>query len=137
MKPSQAAPIEIDIWSDVVCPFCYIGRTDYLMDVAAQAGLDQAVIREALGDAALEKEIDADSMTAQRLGIQGVPFFRGESEVCGFGSPANIDFCAGFWEKVRDEMKPVNRGRNRRGRVRSGRGVLKDIRSGVPGALIG
>jgi len=106
MKPSQAAPIEIDIWSDVVCPFCYIDRTDYLMDVAVQAGLDQAVIREALGDAALEKEIDADSMTAQRLGIQGVPFFVVNQKYAVSGAQP-ISIFMQVLEKVRDEMKPV------------------------------
>lgn len=84
-----------------------IDRTDYLVDVAAQAGLDKAVIREALGDVALEKEIDADIMTAQQLGIQGVPFFVVNQKYAVSGAQPISVFVQAL-EKIREEMKPVN-----------------------------
>ena len=35
--------MRVDIWSDVVCPFCYIGKKR-LENVAAEAGIDLEII---------------------------------------------------------------------------------------------
>ncbi|MBS0376281.1 MAG: DsbA family oxidoreductase [Proteobacteria bacterium] len=52
-----------------------LGRAEVLEAIAAEAGLDPALIRTQLGDAALRDAVAAEERTAARLGIGGVPFF--------------------------------------------------------------
>jgi predicted DsbA family dithiol-disulfide isomerase len=40
-----ASPIEIDIWSDVVCPWCFIGRRRLQKAIAAHAGSREVIVR--------------------------------------------------------------------------------------------
>jgi predicted DsbA family dithiol-disulfide isomerase len=42
---SQAAPIEIDVWSDVVCPWCFIGRRRLQKAIASHAAGRKVIVR--------------------------------------------------------------------------------------------
>ena len=41
----QSSPIEIDIWSDVVCPWCFIGRRRLQKAIANHAGNREVIVR--------------------------------------------------------------------------------------------
>lgn len=41
----QSSPIEIDIWSDVVCPWCFIGRRRLQKAIANHAGGREVIVR--------------------------------------------------------------------------------------------
>ncbi len=41
----QSTPIEIDIWSDVVCPWCFIGRRRLQKAIANHAGSREVIVR--------------------------------------------------------------------------------------------
>jgi predicted DsbA family dithiol-disulfide isomerase len=36
--PPRLPPISVDIWSDVVCPWCYIGKRRFERAIASLAG---------------------------------------------------------------------------------------------------
>lgn len=42
---SQSTPIEIDIWSDVVCPWCFIGRRRLQKAITNYAGGREVIVR--------------------------------------------------------------------------------------------
>ena len=42
---SQPAPIEIDVWSDVVCPWCFIGRRRLQKAIASHAAGREVIVR--------------------------------------------------------------------------------------------
>ena len=52
-----------------------IGERETLLELAAEAGLDQTAAREALAGDAYAAEVAADEREAAELGITGVPFF--------------------------------------------------------------
>lgn len=52
-----------------------IGDPDVLVAVAAELGLDEAMVRAALADTSLDPEVDADVAQAREFGASGVPFF--------------------------------------------------------------
>lgn len=41
----QSTPIKIDIWSDVVCPWCFIGRRRLQKAIANHAGSREVIVR--------------------------------------------------------------------------------------------
>jgi predicted DsbA family dithiol-disulfide isomerase len=47
--------MRVDIWSDVICPWCYVG--------------------EAFDGDAYADEVRQDELQARQIGINGVPFF--------------------------------------------------------------
>jgi predicted DsbA family dithiol-disulfide isomerase len=42
---NQSAPIEIDVWSDVVCPWCFIGRRRLQKAIANHAAGREVIVR--------------------------------------------------------------------------------------------
>ena len=54
--------MKVEIWSDIVCPWCYIG-------------LDADETRQMLASELFAAAVRADSERAQALGCTGVPFF--------------------------------------------------------------
>ena len=44
-QPIQSSPIEIDIWSDVVCPWCFIGRRRLQKAIANHASGREVIVR--------------------------------------------------------------------------------------------
>lgn len=52
-----------------------IGQNEVLVDIAIALGLSSAELLAAVGDAALNREIERLEAQAQEMGVQGVPFF--------------------------------------------------------------
>ena len=52
-----------------------IGNVDVLVAAAEGAGMDGALVRRLLGEAADKTEVESDIAQAQSLGVTGVPFF--------------------------------------------------------------
>ena len=52
-----------------------IGDLEVLVDIAREAGLDRAVVRDSLLTGAAQEQVLADARWAQQAGISGVPFF--------------------------------------------------------------
>lgn len=44
-QPIASSPIEIDIWSDVVCPWCFIGRRRLQKAITNHAGGREVIVR--------------------------------------------------------------------------------------------
>ena len=44
-QPNPSSPIEIDIWSDVVCPWCFIGRRRLQKAITNHAGGREVIVR--------------------------------------------------------------------------------------------
>ena len=68
-----------------------IGDHDLLAEVGAQNGLDRAVIERLLSGTTDEEEVREEIATAQRMGINGVPFFIFNNKVGASGAqPAEV-----------------------------------------------
>jgi predicted DsbA family dithiol-disulfide isomerase len=68
-----------------------IGDHDLLAEVGAQNGLDRATIERLLSGATDEEEVREEIATAQRMGINGVPFFIFNNKVGASGAqPAEV-----------------------------------------------
>lgn len=67
----------------------HIGSIDTLIEIAAEAGLDPEVARDALETGKYAEAVEQDRDLAARIGIQGVPFFvfEGKIGVSGAQSP--------------------------------------------------
>lgn len=67
----------------------HIGSIDTLIEIAAEAGLDPEVARDALETGKYAEAVEQDRDLAARIGIQGVPFFvfDGKIGVSGAQSP--------------------------------------------------
>src|SRR5947207_3302058 len=75
---STLKPLKLDIVSDVVCPWCYIGKRrieDALAQAAADVGLDADDVRKRLATDEDVAEISAQAQEASDKGISGVPTF--------------------------------------------------------------
>ncbi|MDX2375453.1 DsbA family oxidoreductase [Microbacterium sp. LRZ72] len=53
----------------------HVGRIDELVELAAEVGLDETEVREALGSRRYLPDVHADEEQARAYGITGVPFF--------------------------------------------------------------
>jgi predicted DsbA family dithiol-disulfide isomerase len=58
--------MQVEIWSDVVCPWCYLGK---------RRGLDHDGVLRVLASEEYGDAVDADEAMARSLGASGVPFF--------------------------------------------------------------
>ena len=86
----------IDVWSDVVCPWCFIGKQDELLEamysnyfekskplfahtdlvaVALSVGIDADTAEDLLNSHNFADEVNADRNLSAQLGATGVPFF--------------------------------------------------------------
>lgn len=53
----------------------HIGDRETLAKLAAELGLDRAEVQQALDSGDYEKEVRADELEAQQIGVRGVPYF--------------------------------------------------------------
>lgn len=69
----------------------HIGRNDILKDIGENIGLDGEVLDELFGSDAFTDEVRADEWEANKMGIQGVPYFLFERKYAISGAqPTNI-----------------------------------------------
>jgi predicted DsbA family dithiol-disulfide isomerase len=81
--------MRVDIWSDVVCPWCYVGKV-------------------LAGDAYAE-DVREDEAQARQLGISGVPFFVFDMALAVSGAQPTEVFSSALdqaWERERGKETP-------------------------------
>ena len=83
--------MHIDIWSDVVCPFCYIGKAN--LDAALkEAGLDAEVRHKAFRLQPGQTPTPVDQMLAQKYGLTGAAAAQQQKRVVDMAAQADLDF---------------------------------------------
>lgn len=116
--------MRVDIWSDVVCPWCYIGNSRFsraladfehrgevevvyrsfeldpsiLVGLAAEEGLDPGRARQALEDGSYADAVRADEDQARVLGITGVPFCVVDAKYGVSGAQPAQTFTRALWQ---------------------------------------
>src|SRR5665647_513087 len=86
-------PVRIDVVSDVVCPWCFIGKhrleKALALRPAVAVGLDADTVREGLASDQDVAQIEQEALSAKEAGIEGVPcfIFGGKFAVSGAQSP--------------------------------------------------
>jgi len=91
--------MRIDVWSDVVCPWCWLGNARLEKALAAFPHREEVelVFRSFELDPRADKTLDipterfgaavrADEALARELGISGVPFFLVDGELAASGA---------------------------------------------------
>jgi len=73
--------VHVEIWSDIACPWCYVGKRRFEAALAAfeldfeEVGLPPDEVRDVLATDRCTAEVRDDERTAGALGISAVPFF--------------------------------------------------------------
>lgn len=61
--------MRVEIWSDVVCPWCYLGKRRF------ERALDRNEAADVLASEDYGPAVETDEAMAETLGVTGVPFF--------------------------------------------------------------
>lgn len=91
--------MRVDIWSDVVCPFCYIGKKR-LEHVAEQAGIELDIHWHSFEldpDAPAKHEVSNTQRLAQKYGRSYAEMEEMERNVAAMAASEGIDF---QWQKA-------------------------------------
>jgi len=91
--------MRVDIWSDVVCPFCYIGKKR-LEHVAEQAGIELDIHWHSFEldpDAPTKHEVSNTERLAQKYGRSYAEMEEMERNVAAMAASEGIDF---QWQKA-------------------------------------
>ncbi|MFM7812818.1 MAG: DsbA family oxidoreductase [Acinetobacter junii] len=91
--------MRVDIWSDVVCPFCYIGKKR-LEHVAEQAGIELDIHWHSFEldpDAPAKHEVSNTERLAQKYGRSYAEMEEMERNVASMAASEGIDF---QWQKA-------------------------------------
>ena len=91
--------MRVDIWSDVVCPFCYIGKKR-LEHVAEQAGIELDIHWHSFEldpDAPAKHEVSNTERLAQKYGRSYAEMEEMERNVAAMAASEGIDF---QWQKA-------------------------------------
>lgn len=91
--------MRVDIWSDVVCPFCYIGKKR-LEHVAEQAGIELDIHWHSFEldpDAPAKHEVSNTERLAQKYGRSYADMEEMERNVAAMAATEGIDF---QWQKA-------------------------------------
>lgn len=91
--------MRVDIWSDVVCPFCYIGKKR-LEHVAEQAGIELDIHWHSFEldpDAPAKNEVSNTERLAQKYGRSYAEMEEMERNVAAMAATEGIDF---QWQKA-------------------------------------
>ena len=83
--------MHIDIWSDVVCPFCYIGKAN--LDAALkEAGVDADIHHKAFRLQPGQTPMPVDVMLAQKYGLTGAAAQAQQKRVVDMAAQSGLDF---------------------------------------------
>ncbi len=83
--------MRIDIWSDVVCPFCYIGKANLdaaLKETGLAADIHHKTFRLQPG----QEPTPVDQMLAQKYGLTGAAAAQQQQRVVDMAAQAGLDF---------------------------------------------
>ncbi|MEI9904898.1 MAG: DsbA family oxidoreductase [Asticcacaulis sp.] len=86
--------MKIDIWSDVVCPFCYIGKAN--LDAALkEAGVTADIRHKAFRLQPGQSPVLVDDMLAKKYGLTGPAAVQQQKRVVDMAAQAGLDFHLG------------------------------------------
>ena len=83
--------MQVDIWSDIVCPFCYIGKAN--LDAALrQAGVTADIRHKAFRLQPGQAPMRVDDMLAQKYGLTGAAAAVQQRRVVEMAAQAGLEF---------------------------------------------
>lgn len=83
--------MQIDVWSDVVCPFCYIGKA--ALDAAvAQTGARVTIVHRAFRLQPGEKPVPVSDMLARKYGLTGAAAQASQQRVTDMAARVGLEF---------------------------------------------
>ncbi len=86
--------MQIDIWSDIVCPFCYIGKAN--LDAAlGQAGVAADIHHKAFRLQPGQPPMLVDDMLARKYGLTGAAAAAQQMRITDMAAQAGLDFRLG------------------------------------------
>ncbi|MDI7776103.1 DsbA family oxidoreductase [Asticcacaulis sp. EMRT-3] len=83
--------MRIDIWSDVVCPFCYIGKAS-LEQALSEAGVKAEIVHRAFRLQPGEVPQPVDDMLARKYGLTGAAAEAQQQRVTDMAAQFGLDF---------------------------------------------
>jgi len=83
--------MRIDVWSDVVCPFCYIGKAA-LDQAVAQTGAKVEIVHRAFRLQPGEKPEPVSEMLARKYGLTGAAAEASQQRVTAIAAQVGLDF---------------------------------------------
>jgi len=83
--------MQIDVWSDVVCPFCYIGKAA-LDRAIAQTGAQVTVVHRAFRLQPGEKPVPVSDMLARKYGLTGAAAQASQQRVIDMAAQLGLEF---------------------------------------------
>ena len=81
----------IDIWSDIVCPFCYIGKAN-LEAALAQAGVEAKLRHRAFRLQPGLAPMPVADMLARKYGLRGAEAAAQQARIVAMAAQAGLDF---------------------------------------------
>ncbi len=86
--------MKIEIWSDVICPFCYIGKAN-LEQALAQVGGEADIIHRAFRLSPGQAVIPTDRMLQQKYGLNPQQVTANQAQVTATAAAAGLEFHLG------------------------------------------
>ncbi len=83
--------MKIEVWSDVVCPFCYIGKAS-LEQALAESGAEAEVIHRSFRLQPGLAPMPVDEMLAQKYGLTGAAAEASQKRVTDMAASFGLDF---------------------------------------------
>ena len=83
--------MKIEIWSDVVCPFCYIGKAS-LEQALAQSGTEAEIVHRAFRLQPGQALVPVADMLAQKYGLTGAAALASQQRVVDMAASFGLDF---------------------------------------------
>jgi predicted DsbA family dithiol-disulfide isomerase len=93
--------VQLEVWSDVACPWCYVGRRNLAVAIADMEEAERPVVhwRAFQLDPTVPADgIDADTYFAQRFGADMARFEESRERLVAIGEELGIDF---RWDRQR------------------------------------
>ncbi len=87
--------MKIDIWSDVICPFCYIGKANLeqaLTQTLAQSGAEAEITHHAFRLMPDEPVVPVDQMLARKYGLTPAQVKSNQAQVEATAAQAGLEF---------------------------------------------
>ena len=83
--------MKIEIWSDVICPFCYIGKAN-LEQALAQVGGEADIVHRAFRLSPGEPVIPTDQMLQRKYGMSAQQVNANQAQVSATAAAAGLEF---------------------------------------------
>ena len=83
--------MKIEIWSDVICPFCYIGKAN-LEQALAQVGGEADIVHRAFRLSPGEPVVPTDQMLSRKYGMSPQQVTANQAQITATAATAGLEF---------------------------------------------